>query len=584
MSSVEIIVNQFRNPEFKINIEINNLEKEENNRLIIVSNDNNMEEEIKKENLYFLNRSSSNNLGKIICLVFKNINIDLSKSNNIYFESLESLYLNNSILLNSQKDNNLCNFENLKNFIIKGDLNIIKQNLLNFKKNDILSLINQLTIKIISKSSAKMNLFNLIKSLEIYILGIKNSFNIYFKGLLADLDFNKIERPSKEKDIFSKINKIYLYSLNKINSKSSKIIKEELIDKLNNLEELYINENINFELGNKLKFCNTINNNEDININYNLYNIDKLTKISIPICEYNKTKKFLLLYGEANMSFYNSNNKELLFNIIKNNHKGNLLLLSLCNFDYENINYLNELIENINLTEKIEIRNLNINEKFISILKNKKLFDCNCITIDNIIFADDEIETKFYIYINTYNKCKYLKLISLEDFSKYNDLIVNDNLNKLLLEEIYEMNYEILKELILKRKVAFSEITFKNLQIGEEKNKEIIIDIISHCKDEIQKLKIIGHEFNFIIKEIQEKQIYFNRIEKLILHLDNEDGEENNEKGFLSSDKDKINYLENNFKLFNCNGIKKIDLGIFSIKFNERKKIMNLFNHLYELN
>ena len=584
MSSVEIIVNQFRNPEFKINIEINNLEKEENNRLIIVSNDNNMEEEIKKENLYFLNRSSSNNLGKIICLVFKNINIDLSKSNNIYFESLESLYLNNSILLNSQKDNNLCNFENLKNFIIKGDLNIIKQNLLNFKKNDILSLINQLTIKIISKSSAKMNLFNLIKSLEIYILGIKNSFNIYFKGLLADLDFNKIERPSKEKDIFSKINKIYLYSLNKINSKSSKIIKEELIDKLNNLEELYINENINFELGNKLKFCNTINNNEDININYNLYNIDKLTKISIPICEYNKTKKFLLLYGEANMSFYNSNNKELLFNIIKNNHKGNLLLLSLCNFDYENINYLNELIENINLTEKIEIRNLNINEKFISILKNKKLFDCNCITIDNIIFADDEIETKFYNYINTYNKCKYLKLISLEDFSKYNDLIVNDNLNKLLLEEIYEMNYEILKELILKRKVAFSEITFKNLQIGEEKNKEIIIDIISHCKDEIQKLKIIGHEFNFIIKEIQEKQIYFNRIEKLILHLDNEDGEENNEKGFLSSDKDKINYLENNFKLFNYNGIKKIDLGIFSIKFNERKKIMNLFNHLYELN
>ena len=72
---------------------------------------------------------------------------------------------------------------------------------------------------------------------------------------------------------------------------------------------------------------------------------------------------------------------------------------------------MNELIDAINLTEKFAIQNLNINEKFISILENKNLFKSECITIDNIIFADDEIETKFYNHINTYNKCKYLKLI-----------------------------------------------------------------------------------------------------------------------------------------------------------------------------
>ena len=378
-----------------------------------------------------------------------------------------------------------------------------------------------------------------------------------------------------------KIKKIFLYSLNKINSNSSRLIKEELIDKLNNLEEFYLNENFECEFGNKLKLVNSIFNNEDININYNLYNIQKLNKISIPICEYNKAKKSLLLYGEANMSFYNQNNKELLLNIIKNNHNGNLNILSLCNFDYENIDYMNELIDAINLTEKFAIQNLNINEKFISILENKNVFNSECITIDNIIFADDEVENKFYKYINSYNNCKYLKVISLEDFSKYSDLIINDSLNKLLLEEIYDMNYELLKEIVLRKKTFFSEITLKNLEIGEETYKNILIDIILHCKNEIKKLKIIGPEFNFIFREIKEKQIEFKKIEKLILHLDKE--EESDEKGFLSTDKEKIEYLENNYKLFNFNGIKKIDLGIFSMNFNESKNIMNKFKNLYEI-
>ena len=168
----------------------------------------------------------------------------------------------------------------------------------------------------------------------------------------------------------------------------------------------------------------------------------------------------------------------------------------------------------------------------------------------------------------------------MEDFGKYKDLILIENLNKLYLEEIYDMNYELLKEMILSKK-NITEIILKNLEIGEDSNKDIIIDIIIHCKDAIKKLKIIGNEFNFIYKEIQDKKIEFSKIEKLILHLDKE--EDSDEKGFLSNDKDKINYLENNYKLFNYNGIKKIDFGIFSINFNERKKIMNLYKNLYEI-
>ena len=140
-----------------------------------------------------------------------------------------------------------------------------------------------------------------------------------------------------------------------------KIVVKELIDKLNYLEEFYLNEKIECELGDKLKYCTYINNTEDININFDLYNINKLNKISLSICEYNKNKNYLLLYGEANMSFYNLNNKNLLINLIKNNHKGNLSLLSLCNYDMENIDYLNEIINTINYTQKLIISNLNIN-------------------------------------------------------------------------------------------------------------------------------------------------------------------------------------------------------------------------------
>jgi hypothetical protein len=185
-------------------------------------------------------------------------------------------------------------------------------------------------------------------------------------------------------------------------------------------------------------------------------------------------------------------------NLIKNNHKGHLTLLSLCNFDLENIDYLSDLInKEINNVDQLIIKNLNINKDFILVLKNKNLFNCSNLTIENIIFADDEIENKFYELINNYNNCESLKLISIEDFSKYNNIIINNNLNKLLLEEIYDMNYKSLNELI-KRKTNLSSLTLKNLELIEDEDKNIIVEIIESLKNYIKKLKIIGGDFNFI--------------------------------------------------------------------------------------
>ena len=587
MSKIEIIVNEIRNPDKKIYLDkiIKNREEHNDINTLIIK-----KFEIEEDNndfYYFENSNISPNIN-IYYLTFKNINIDISNYN-FCFSSIKTLTLNNSIL-NLSEDNHFCSFGKLENMEIKGDLNLIKQNLNNLKDKNILSLINQISIKIISKSSSKTNIFSLFKSLKSYISIVKNSFNIFFKGLLEEIgneNENEIKNLQNNSEILSKFKKLNLFSLNKINKKTGKIIIEQLINKLNNIEELFLNENIECELDNKLKLITCINNNEEIDINYNLYDINKLNKISLPICEYNKNKKSLLLYGEANMSFYNLNNKDLIMNLIKNNHKGYLTLLSLCNFDLENIDYLSDLINKaINIVDKLIIKNLNINENFIHVLKNKNLFNCSNLSIENIIFVDDEIENKFYELINNYNNCESLKLISIEDFSKYNNIIINNKLNKLLLEEIYDMNYKSLNELI-KRKTNLSSLTLKNLEISEDEDKNIIVEIIELLKNNIKKLKIIGGDFNFLFKRIKEKQIEFSKLEKLILYIDKEKNEEEEEKlnneDFCWNDKCKILYLENNYKLLNYKGIKKIDLQIFSISSNDIKDIMKIYNNLYEL-
>ena len=574
-----IIVNCFKNPEKNIDI---NLESLNNiNKLKIYNNDDNEINEDENNIIkYYFNCISKENVdSKIEKLILKNINIDFSKSN-INFKSLKLLSLKNSKIFFSSNIKPY-EFGNLISIIIKGDLENIKRNLTILKENNILKSINQITLKIIPKSS-KVNIFKLLNSLKEFIMDKNINLNIYFKGLLSNIDNNKIEPLNN--DIIQKLKKLYIFSLNKINKDFSNLIKEELIDKLTNLEELYLNENFECNLDNKLKLVPIIDNCEDININFNLYNINNLSKICLSICEYNKNKETLILYGEANMAFYNDNNKELLLKLINNNHKGNLISLSLCNFDLENIDYLNDIIKSsINSVKNLYLKNLNINQEFVDIMKSKNFVNCGKISIENIIFNEEEIENNFYDLINKYKLCTSLKLISLEDISKYNDLILNDNLENLSLEEIYEINYGYLKETLNKRNKNLLSLSFKNLDFNEENDKNDFIDIIISNKNNIRKLKLIGENFNFIYKEIQDKKIEFNSLEKLIFHIDKENNDDNEEKNFVLNDEDKIHYLENNKNLLNYKNIEKIDLQVLNLSFKNKKKIYQIFNNLKEI-
>ena len=283
------------------------------------------------------------------------------------------------------------------------------------------------------------------------------------------------------------------------------------------------------------------------------------------------------------MSFYNLNNKELLFNIINKNHKGKFASLSLCNFDLENIDYLNDILKkSILLVDKLYLRNLNINQEFINIIKSKNLFNCYKICIENIIFNDDETENSFYEIINGYKLCKSLKLISLEDINKYNDLLSNNYLENLSLDEIYDISYSDLKEIIInKRKTNLVKISFKNLEINDDESKNDFIDIILGIKDDIKKLKLMGDNFNFIYKEIEERKIGFNKLEKLILNIDMDKNDD--EKNLTLKDEDKIDYLVKNKNLLNYQNIDKIDLQIFNLSFKNKQKIFKTYNNLKEL-
>lgn len=573
----EIIVNCFRNPNQKIEINLDELNP--NNKLTIKNNDENeLTENENNMTKYYFNCLSNEKIAyKLEILILKNINIDLSKSN-IQFKSIKFLSLSNSMIFFPTKTD-FYYFENLAEIKIKGDLDIIKTNLSNLKQINNFKTIKQITLKILPKSS-KVNIFKLLNSLNTFLLEIKSNLNIHYKGLLTNLDNNK---EILDNEILSKIKKFFLFSLNKLNKESYKIIKEEIIDKMINLEELYLNENIECNLENKLKLVPIIDNCDDININFDLYNINKLSKIYLSICEYNKHKNNLILYGEANMSFYNLNNKELLFNIINKNHKGKFASLSLCNFDLENIDYLNDILKkSILLVDKLYLRNLNINQEFINIIKSKNLFNCYKICIENIIFNDDETENSFYEIINGYKLCKSLKLISLEDINKYNDLLSNNYLENLSLDEIYDISYSDLKEIIInKRKTNLVKISFKNLEINDDESKNDFIDIILGIKDDIKKLKLMGDNFNFIYKEIEERKIGFNKLEKLILNIDMDKNDD--EKNLTLKDEDKSDYLVKNKNLLNYQNIDKIDLQIFNLSFKNKQKIFKTYNNLKEL-
>ena len=94
------------------------------------------------------------------------------------------------------------------------------------------------------------------------------------------------------------------------------------------------------------------------------------------------------------------------------------------------------------------------------------------------------------------------------------------------------------------------------------------------------KFKLIGENFNFIFKEIQDKKIEFPNLKKLILHVDMENNDGEN-KDFISGDENKIKFLEKNKELITC--IEKIDLQIINLSFENKEKLFEMYNNLKEI-
>jgi DNA polymerase III alpha subunit len=143
--------------------------------------------------------------------------------------------------------------------------------------------------------------------------------------------------------------------------------------------------------------------------------------------------------------------------------------------------------------------------------------------------------------------------------------------------------YSDLKEILLnKRKNHLMKISFKNLEINDDKNQNDLIDIILCIKNDVKKLKLMGENFNFIYKEIEERKIEFNELEKLILNVDKENND-NGENNLTSKDEDKVSFLLKNKNLLNYQNIDKIDLQIFNLSFQNKQKIFKTYNNLKEL-
>ena len=151
------------------------------------------------------------------------------------------------------------------------------------------------------------------------------------------------------------------------------------------------------------------------------------------------------------------------------------------------------------------------------------------------------------------------------------------------MEEIYDINYNFLKEVVVNnRKNKLDKISLKNLEVNEDEDKNDLIDIILGIRNNIKKLKLVGENFNFFYQAIQDKKIEFNCLQKLILNIDKENDDDKG-NDLVSNDEDKIFFLERNKNLLNYKFIEKIDLQMLNIAYKNKQKIFGIYNNLKEI-
>ena len=542
MDNIKILYDNIRYKSKKIqlnenpkNISIENINKKQNSKIFITF------KEIKN-----LNNLSLNNI---------NLFIEDKNDDNINLNII-SLNLNNS-----STNLNLKNLKQLKILKIKGNINNIENNLKNLSNDSNLLNLNNLKLCIISNNNNLLKINNLFENYSKIFDHIKN-IELTIK---SNIDLNSFMLIDVE--ILKKINKLKIINYNNINNDTLNNFISFIFINLSNLLSLNINNNYDIIFEDKFKNkLSVLNDTENLNLDYLKYNLNILEKIYTAVFDYNKNKKELTLYGESNLNFYNENYLKFIKELFQlNNNK--LEKINLCNFDNEDIDFLIDVMNYCDNINKLNLENLNINGKFVELLKTKKFFNSSTLKINNILFMSEEAENNFYNLLNeSENNINYLKLISLEDINRFEGIL--KKINKIELKEIYELNYKLLNNILDKN---IKIIVLNKLNINELEDLDIIINILDKNKLHLKKIKIKNdNSFVSIFNKLKEKNIKFENLETLILNIEN------------YNEEDKIDFILSQTQ--NFPNIKNLNLELLFLSEKINKKIFINYPKLINLN
>ena len=473
------------------------------------------------------------------------------------FETLKYLYIKNCFL-------NEIPIKYIEHIKIKGDIKNIENNLIILEKlidESKIEKLNEISLSFILNNHKNFDIFSYFKLYPKCFEKV-STINLKIKGnyTIKELE-EKIDEVTQ-----LKIKSLILKCYSELQFSPSFI---SFVEGLSKLENLYLNSNnVNINL---LKLTPYLENNEDIIINFENFTLNKLKKIDIPLFQFNVNKNEIILYGEANIEFYNENNFNFISQIIILNN-GEFNSVSFSNFDIENISYLSKLIVNFTNVKKVYLNNLNINENFVKVLKNKKLLNCTELEINNLIYLSNKAKSDFQFYVNKYKNTEKVAIKSMENISDFKFLLQNSK--DICLEEIYEMNYFDLKR-ITDRCEYLTGLNLSKLDINDNSLCEKIKNILYKNRKSIKKIKITSDDtFLFIyqyLNSLSENDV-FHCLEVLELNFDSDEFNEETKSRFL---KEKYYLFPN---------ITKFNLRIYGLNTNDKKEIYLKYPKLISLN
>ena len=495
---------------------------------------------------------------------------------------------NNDLIQETKKINkNLINSYNNKknNCITLPDKNNINNN-------------NNINTNFIEKNNTMLNSNNKkFKFINRYYSNLNRSKTITNLGKISNSDFNNNNNHHHQFNYSSNKNyfkSLYNFNLNKKFKSSSKKKIKSLSKNDSNKNNKIINRNIkilksskNTKKNNIIEEINILNLNNNSNSNNNIFNSNNNNNTM-----YEKKYNFYNINNNRNKSsliknIFNSNDNSI-ENNIDNNHIKNFLKNKLYNKinninNNDNNNNKNYKNNNINFIEKIKKRP----KSNFSLRSNRSLLNKS---LNNNFNSNNNINNNnFTLFLNIYSNWGNSTKICINNikfFNKENKEIFYANSNisnfpfvsKFHKSEIkkifFNFNQEILSIRFIEILNGFNDLGIKNIQILNDKNKNIwkgVIRKINQLTNKTHKIEIFK---NSIYKKISPK--YSSQI---ILHSNNNNINNNknnnsnsNFNRTLSNNNSKINniFINNTNNKNNSNKIK------YYSPFRENKKISKI--------